>query len=144
VQATRLVAKNVTVSMKAELAAANVVDGPLTLEMVLEPTGIEGPKSIEAIIGFQTCSDSTCDPPWATKLTATLPGDSAAEGRLAFAEARYAEAARAVAAIEVGAGGQRRDDAHRDAIVVSTCGRRQAVACRSRCPPRSSPAFSAG
>lgn len=102
VQATRLVAKESQSAHTPDLAAANAVEGPVTFELVLEPTGREGSRSLEALIGFQTCSDSTCDPPWAVRLTATLPpGESAAEGTVAFAEARYAEAARAPAALEI-------------------------------------------
>lgn len=104
VRATRLIAKEAKAAAHAELAAANAVDGPVTFEMLLEPTGREGERSLEAIVGFQTCSDSTCDPPWGARLTATLPaGDIAADGVLAFAEARYAEAAKAPAAVEFAA-----------------------------------------
>ena len=73
--------------------------------MMLEAAGdapADAPRSIDALIGFQTCSDTTCDPPWAARLKATIPaGENPADARLEFVEARYAEAARAPAEIEI-------------------------------------------
>jgi thiol:disulfide interchange protein len=83
-----------------ELAAANAVDGPVALEIVLEPG--EAAAKLDAVVGFQTCTDSTCDPPTAARLTATLPhDDDPASGRVEFVPARYAEAARTSAAIDL-------------------------------------------
>ncbi len=86
-----------------ELAAANAVDGPVAIEILLEPQGDAGAdRAIDAIVGFQTCTDSTCDPPLAARLTATLPtDDDPANGRIAFADARYTDAARSPAAIDL-------------------------------------------
>ena len=56
---------------------------------------------LEAVVGFQTCTESTCDPPTAVRITATLPvDDDPLGGTVAFAAARYAEAARATAALD--------------------------------------------
>ncbi|MFM8434655.1 MAG: cytochrome c biogenesis protein CcdA, partial [Planctomycetia bacterium] len=83
-----------------ELAAANAVDGPVALEILIEPEAAAA--GLDAVVGFQTCTDSTCDPPTAARLTATLPrDDDPATGRVEFAPARYAEAARASAAIDL-------------------------------------------
>jgi thiol:disulfide interchange protein len=104
VRVTRLAAVESPASVEPRLAATNAVDGPVALEIVLEPTGGSGPRSLDAIIGFQTCTFSTCDPPWAVRLTAVLPeGGDPADGKLTFAEARYAEAAQVPAAIELAA-----------------------------------------
>jgi thiol:disulfide interchange protein len=104
VRATAVVLKEATASTAPELLEAGAVEGPITFELILEPTGVEGLQSLDAVIGFQTCTTATCDPPWATRLTAVLPsGESAAEGRITFGEARYAEAAEKPAAIEMAA-----------------------------------------
>jgi suppressor for copper-sensitivity B len=101
VRATRLTAKEAAAATEPELRKAGAVEGTITLELLLEPTGAAGARSVDAVIGFQTCTDATCDPPWAARLTAELPsGEDAAEGRITFAEARYAEAAQAPAEIE--------------------------------------------
>ncbi|NBT14193.1 MAG: hypothetical protein EBS56_11555 [Planctomycetia bacterium] len=53
------------------------------------------------MVGFQTCSDSTCDPPTAVRFAIVLPADDdPLSGELRFGAARYADAARAAAAIE--------------------------------------------
>jgi len=109
VRATRLSATEAQAAASAELAAAGAVDGPVAFEMLLEATAdapadapADASRSIDALIGFQTCSDTTCDPPWAARLKATIPaGENPAEARLEFLEARYAEAARAPAEIEI-------------------------------------------
>ena len=74
----------------AELAAAGAVEGPITLLLRLDPGVREG--VVEAVLGFQTCSGESCDPPTGLRVTTRL-GDGPAA--VAFAEARYAEAAQA-------------------------------------------------
>jgi suppressor for copper-sensitivity B len=74
----------------AELAAAGAVEGPITLAMRLDPAVREG--VVDAVLGFQTCSGESCDPPTGLRVTTRL-GDGPAA--VAFAEARYAEAAQA-------------------------------------------------
>ncbi len=105
VRATRLSATEAQAAASAELAAAGAVEGPVAFEMLLEAAidaPVDAPRTIDAIVGFQTCSDTTCDPPWAARLTATIPaGENPADARLEFFEARYAEAARAPAEIEI-------------------------------------------
>ncbi len=105
VRATRLSATEVKAATSIELAAAGAVEGPVTFEMLLESVAdaaADEPRSIDAIIGFQTCSDTTCDPPWAARLRATIPaGENPVDARIEFVEARYAEAARAPAEIEL-------------------------------------------
>ncbi|MFM7035936.1 MAG: cytochrome c biogenesis protein CcdA [Planctomycetia bacterium] len=106
VRVTRLVAIDSAVASAPDLAKAGAVEGPVTIELLLEPVaGVsdEASRSVEALIGFQTCSANTCDPPWGVKLTATVPsGDDPSGATLAFASARYAEAARSPAEIELG------------------------------------------
>lgn len=105
VRATRLSATEAQAASSIDLAAAGAVEGPVAFEMLLESAAdatADQPRVIEAIVGFQTCSDTTCDPPWATRLKATIPaGENPADARIEFVEARYAEAARAPAEIEV-------------------------------------------
>ncbi|MFM7244692.1 MAG: thioredoxin family protein [Planctomycetaceae bacterium] len=76
-----------------DLIAAGAVDGPIGLAITLRPASSgDGPR--EAVVGFQTCSDQTCDPPTAVRLTVTPGADGVAE--VAFAAAKYAEAAKGV------------------------------------------------
>ena len=101
-------------AVRVSRVTASGKDGPVTIEILLESAAAgdagSGPlpgRSSEpsaepffaAIVGFQTCTDTSCDPPWAVRLTAILPGDGTA-GRVDFADARYAEAAKAPATIE--------------------------------------------
>jgi suppressor for copper-sensitivity B len=59
-----------TLAIPADASAA----GPITLAM-----------------GFQTCNDTTCDPPWAARLTLAAEADGV---RLSLEKARYAEVVR--------------------------------------------------
>lgn len=105
VRATRLSATEAKAATSIELAAAGAVEGPVAFELLLESVAdaaADEPRAIDAIIGFQTCSDTTCDPPWAARMRATIPaGENPADARIEFVEARYAEAARAPAEIEL-------------------------------------------
>jgi thiol:disulfide interchange protein len=105
VRAARLATLEAAPSADKQLAALETVDGAVAIEVLLEPIGDAAApaaqRQIEAILGFQTCTDSACDPPSAARLTATLPSDDdPMTGKVAFAAARYAEAAKAPAAIE--------------------------------------------
>ena len=81
-----------TPSQAVELAAANGVDGPVTFEVLLP--GVE-PGDAELVVGFQTCTETSCDPPTAVRLRVTLPKVGAGdEGAIEFAPAKYAEAAK--------------------------------------------------
>ena len=80
-----------TPSQAAELAAANGVDGPVTFEVLLP--GVE-PGDAEIVVGFQTCTETSCDPPTAVRLRATLPKVGSGEGAIEFGPAKYAEAAK--------------------------------------------------
>jgi suppressor for copper-sensitivity B len=105
VRATRLSVTQAEAATSVDLAAAGAVEGSVAFEMLLETAAdapADVPRSIDAIIGFQTCSDTTCDPPWATRLKATIPaGENPADARLEFVEARYADAARSPAELEI-------------------------------------------
>lgn len=101
-------------ALTPELANAGAVDGPIVFEMVLEliqpsSSGFEPevPHSIDALIGFQTCTEATCDLPWAVRLKAQLPQSTGpAEGSLAFSTARYADVAQAPTAIDFAVDGE--------------------------------------
>jgi thiol:disulfide interchange protein len=87
----------VTPTTHADLVEAGAVDGPIGLEIGLEIArgpADAGQQPLEAVLGFQTCSDQTCDPPTAIRLTVTPAADGA--GAVAFAPAKYAEAAKGV------------------------------------------------
>lgn len=101
-RAAAIVAIEAVAATEKELAAAKAVDGPVAIEILLEPQAdAAADRTIDCIVGFQTCTDSNCDPPLAARLTARLPtDDDPASGRIAFADARYAEAARAPAEID--------------------------------------------
>jgi thiol:disulfide interchange protein len=88
----RATVTKVTPTTHAELVEAGAVDGPIGLEIALTP--VAGP--LEAVIGFQTCSDQTCDPPTAVRLTVSPPAADGSGGVVAFAAAKYAEAAKGV------------------------------------------------
>jgi len=77
----------------ADLAASNAVDGPVILDVVLGAAATGAP--IDVVVGFQTCSERSCDPPAAVRLAVTPPGVDAPAGAVTFAAARYAEAAKA-------------------------------------------------
>ena len=85
-------------STAPELAAAGAVDGPVALEVALG--GVPAGASVGFVVGFQTCSDSTCDPPTGMRVSVTIPE---ASGRpvVELSEARYVEAAKAPADVAV-------------------------------------------
>jgi thiol:disulfide interchange protein len=80
----------------AELAAAGAVEGPVTLEVTLSSTSAVSAagKPVELVVGFQTCSDRTCDAPTAVRLSILAP-EGAADAEVTFTAARYGEAAQA-------------------------------------------------
>ena len=91
-RAATVVVLAATASHVAELAAANGVDGPVTFEVLLSSTE---PGDAEIVVGFQTCTETSCDPPTAVRLRATLPKIGAGnEGTVEFGPAKYAEAAK--------------------------------------------------
>jgi thiol:disulfide interchange protein len=78
----------------AALVESGAVDGPIVLEVRGDAAdSAAGTRAVQVVIGFQTCSEQTCDPPTAVRLTLTPPGPERAAGTIAFADARYAEAA---------------------------------------------------
>jgi suppressor for copper-sensitivity B len=83
---------SVTPTTHAELIEAGAVDGPIVLELALKSPGAADP--LEAVIGFQTCSDQTCDPPTAVRLTVSPAAPGQAGGTIAFEAAKYSEAAK--------------------------------------------------
>jgi suppressor for copper-sensitivity B len=98
------VAGSTQVPHSPELQAAGAVEGPVTLDLTLSPAADGG--AVNVLLGFQTCSETTCDPPAGVRLAVTLPqGDDPGTGNIEFAAARYAEAARAPAAVTPSADG---------------------------------------
>jgi thiol:disulfide interchange protein len=88
---------------QAELAAAGAVEGPVELEAVFAADGaVPAGAQAELRIGFQTCSDTSCDPPQAIRLGVTLPPQAGGPG-IEFSDVRYAEAARGAVAIAAAA-----------------------------------------
>ena len=84
---------------QAELAAAGAVEGPVELELELAAEGAApADVPIELRVGFQTCSDTSCDPPQGIRVTTVLPPPAYGMG-IGFADIRYAEAARGAVAI---------------------------------------------
>ncbi len=80
------------------------VEGSLSLIVEFDEAVAEGSGSddaaLECLVGFQTCKETSCDPPWAARIRAVIP----AEGGMPLVEissARYAETARAPAAVTV-------------------------------------------
>jgi len=91
---TAVEARDVELATAAELAAAGAVEGPVSLDLRLDAATREG--VVEALLGFQTCSGESCDPPTGLRVTARLGAGPAA---VEFAEARYAAAAASPATI---------------------------------------------
>jgi thiol:disulfide interchange protein len=81
---SRVTASATAVPAGSALEASGAVEGAVTLELELPAAG-----AVDVIVGLQTCSDSTCDPPAGVRITSS--GSEALE----CSEARYAEAARA-------------------------------------------------
>ncbi|MFM8951610.1 MAG: protein-disulfide reductase DsbD domain-containing protein, partial [Planctomycetaceae bacterium] len=54
-----------------ELQAAGAVDGPVTLDLTLAPAADGG--VVNVLLGFHSCSETTCDPPAGVRLAVTLP-----------------------------------------------------------------------
>ena len=117
-QATSLTVAKTKPPASTVLAQSSAVEGPLVFEIMLEEIEASSqaisqldqhspaspsskpPASVDIIIGFQTCTETTCDPPWAVRLTTTLAKSGAPpSGRITFTEDRYAEAAKAPAPI---------------------------------------------
>jgi suppressor for copper-sensitivity B len=74
----------------ADLVASGAVDGPVVLELAIA-AGAE----VDALVGFQTCSDRSCDPPTAVRL-AIAPSDADGDApAITLSDARYGEAAKA-------------------------------------------------
>jgi len=87
-------ARGVRAAGSAELAAAGAVEGPIELEAVLVADAPPAPgAAFELRLGFQTCADTSCDPPQGVRLSATLPPSGSSPG-IEFAALRYGEAAR--------------------------------------------------
>ena len=82
-----------------ELRAAGAVEGSIqfTLQVEKQDSGLSNDsdqtRQLEAIIGYQTCSDVTCDPPWASRLSITLPEGNDDSPKIVFSDSRYGEAA---------------------------------------------------
>ncbi|MFM7205608.1 MAG: protein-disulfide reductase DsbD family protein [Planctomycetaceae bacterium] len=91
----------------APLIESGAVDGAVALDVALDPAA----DPMGAIIGFQTCSEQTCDAPAAVRIVVTR------DGQVSFEAARYAEAAAgviplaaaAVTPTSAGGGGQADD-----------------------------------
>ena len=81
-----------------ELREAGAVEGPVVFTVQVEPPEENSnnvspeDRQLDVIIGYQTCSDITCDPPWASRLRISLPEDETGTPTLAFSDSRYGEA----------------------------------------------------
>lgn len=96
----RVTVAKVTPTTHAELVEAGAVDGPVVLDVLVKRLQEDGAEAtLEALVGLQTCSDQTCDPPTAVRLLLTVPTKAEPAGRITFADARYGEAAKGVVAL---------------------------------------------
>ncbi len=81
-----------------ELRASGAVEGPIVFTVHVEPLKNKSSdestedRQLDVIIGYQTCSDITCDPPWASRLRITFPKNGTDTPTLAFSDSRYGEA----------------------------------------------------
>ena len=86
----------------AELAAAGAVEGPIQLEiLVADNPAAEEP--IGLVLGFQTCSDTTCDQPTGVRLAVDPPAAGGDAPLIDFEVAKYGEAAAAPAPLAIAA-----------------------------------------
>ena len=85
---TRVTATRAVAATTGELAAAGAVEGPVVLELLVEP------GDLDAVVGLQTCTDRSCDPPTAVRLTAR-----AGQAVIDMTTAKYNEAAVAPLAV---------------------------------------------
>ena len=98
IQVCDIVAGQPLLATNPELRAAGAVEGPIAFTLQVETSKDDSPKTInadrflEVIVGYQTCSDITCDPPWATRLRINLPNNQADSPSLTFSDSRYGEA----------------------------------------------------
>ena len=95
-RAATVVVLGATPSHSPELAAANGVDGPVIFEVLIPESTA---AAADVVIGFQTCTETSCDPPTAVRIAALLPpraapGADGTEGTIEFLAAKYAEAAK--------------------------------------------------
>ena len=83
---------------ESELRATGAVEGPIVFTVhVKQPEEkssdeSEEDRQLDVIIGYQTCSDVTCDPPWASRLQITFPESNTDTPTLSFVDSRYGEA----------------------------------------------------
>jgi thiol:disulfide interchange protein len=79
-----------------------ILPANLELSMLVEPSAdAPVPAVLEMLIGFQTCNDTTCDPPWAARLTAEFSSwEVGVTPKLSLTKARYAEVSRSPETIE--------------------------------------------
>ncbi|MFM7106998.1 MAG: thioredoxin family protein [Planctomycetaceae bacterium] len=75
-------ARILAVAAEPAAAASKTVEGPVRLELLVAADGAP-----DVVVGLHTCSGGSCDPPAGVRVTATP--------EIAFAAARYADAARA-------------------------------------------------
>jgi thiol:disulfide interchange protein len=94
-QVTAVTARPFAIPTSAELVAAGAVEGAVVLEVLLERPAAETPAVADVVIGLQTCSDSTCDPPTGVRITVALPTGADGKPTIAFEDVGYAVAGRA-------------------------------------------------
>ena len=88
-----------------ELRATGAVEGPVVFTVHVEPpenksaAQAEEDRQLDVIVGYQTCSDVTCDPPWASRLRITFPENDPDTPTLSFLDSRYVEASQKPAAV---------------------------------------------
>ncbi|MFM8415096.1 MAG: hypothetical protein ACKOCX_10265, partial [Planctomycetota bacterium] len=90
-------ATEATAATEPELAEAGAVEGPVALEVLVAAAAAE---PLDLLLGFQTCSDTTCDPPTAARLAVDPPADGE-PGFLEFSDAKYGAAAKSPARLEL-------------------------------------------
>jgi thiol:disulfide interchange protein DsbD len=73
----RVTVAKATPTTHAELVEAGAVDGPVVLDVLVKRSEEGGAEAtLEALVGLQTCSDQTCDPPTAVRLQLTVPTEA--------------------------------------------------------------------
>ena len=88
-----------------DLRATGAVEGPIVFTVqVTSPENkssdpSDSKRQLDVIIGYQTCSDTTCDPPWASSLRISLPENETGTPTLAFSDSRYGEASQKPAVV---------------------------------------------
>jgi thiol:disulfide interchange protein len=114
----RVTARPTGTPAQADLVAANAVEGPVVLDVAIDRPA--GPAAAaDVVVGLQTCSETTCDPPTGVQISVRLPEAAGGEPVIEFADVSYATAGREPLALAVAADPPAVDPPPADPVVAT-------------------------